>query len=392
VSSEITAKPRLYYLDWLRVLSMLAIFLYHNNRFYNYSDWHVKNAQLTLSSTIFESILGVFLMPLLFTLSGAAIYCSLRSRTAGQFARERFLRLMVPVLTIGIFVFGPFQIYLERFSHGDFTGTFWQFIPHYFDGFYGFGGNFAWMGVHLWYLLILFLFSILFLPLFIPFWKGAQSALSRLSSWFSSPWAIFLMFVPLAFAPHLTDALGMGFTRQMGGWDTFSYMLFLIYGYLLVANPKAIEILRKYSYISLGLAILLAAFVLVLIYTILPTPDTGFFFSTEIRPLISFLFVLGFLGMGNRYLNFNNKFVRYSNEAVLPFYILHQPVILSIGFFVVQWTLPIIVKYLIVASISFIVIMLVYEFVVKRLNVFRFLFGMKPRKRLKDPVVAPADN
>jgi len=29
-------------------------------------------------------------------------------------------------------------------------GGFLAFLPHYFEGWYGFGGNFAWMGLHLW--------------------------------------------------------------------------------------------------------------------------------------------------------------------------------------------------------------------------------------------------
>jgi peptidoglycan/LPS O-acetylase OafA/YrhL len=76
----ITSQPRLYYLDWLRVLSMLVVFFYHSNRFFNFGDWNVKNAQLSEVSTIFENALGVFMMPLLFILSGAAIFYSLKSR------------------------------------------------------------------------------------------------------------------------------------------------------------------------------------------------------------------------------------------------------------------------------------------------------------------------
>ena len=86
---------------------------------------------------------------------------------------------------------------------------------------------------------------------------------------------------------------------------------------------------------------------------------------------------MALLGIGSRFLNYSNKFLGYANEAVLPFYILHQPVILSIGYFVVQWTLPIIAKYFIIASTSFIAIMVLYELLVRRINVLRFLFGMR---------------
>jgi len=35
---------RRYDLDWLRVLGILLVFIYHSTRFFNYGDWHVKNA------------------------------------------------------------------------------------------------------------------------------------------------------------------------------------------------------------------------------------------------------------------------------------------------------------------------------------------------------------
>ena len=323
------------------------------------------------------------MMPLLFILSGAAIFYSLKSRGGSGFVKERSLRLAIPLLTLGLFIFGPLQVYLERLSHGDFNGNFWQFIPHYFAGFYGINGNFAWMGIHLWYLMLLFLFSIIFLPLFLSFHKNGVSPLSRISSLFGKPWTLFLLYVPLAFTPHLTNALGMGFTRQMGGWDIFSYMLFLIYGYLLFANPRIIQTLSKYRFVFIILALTLTIFWLVLRYSVLATPDTGFFFSTELRPLICWFWILGILGLGSRYLNLNNNTLSYTNEAVLPFYILHQPIIMSIGYFIVQLALPILLKYLIIASTSFIFIMAIYELLVRRINVLRFLFGMRLKKKSK---------
>jgi len=66
---------------------------------------------------------------------------------------------------------------------------------------------------------------------------------------------------------------------------------------------------------------------------------------------------------------------------VLPFYILHQTVILSVAYFVVQWAIPDLLKWLIVVPVSFAIIMLLYEFLVRRFNVMRFLFGMKPRPK-----------
>ena len=56
--------------------------------------------------------------------------------------------------------------------------------------------------------------------------------------------------------------------------------------------------------------------------------------------LASWSCIFALLGIVRRYLTFSNPFLSYANEAVLPFYILHQPVILSVGFFVAGWAIP----------------------------------------------------
>jgi hypothetical protein len=43
------------------------------------------------------------------------------------------------------------------------------------------------------------------------------------------------------------------------------------------------------------------------------------------------------LAVGMRYLNFRNKWLEYGQEAILPIYLLHQPVIIAISFLVVRW-------------------------------------------------------
>ena len=37
------SSSRRYDLDWLRIFAIFAVFVYHSTRFFNSSDWHVKN-------------------------------------------------------------------------------------------------------------------------------------------------------------------------------------------------------------------------------------------------------------------------------------------------------------------------------------------------------------
>ena len=164
------------FLDWARIIGIFCVFLYHSGRAFDFEDWHVKNPVPSEGITIWLGFLILWIMPLMFVVSGVSSYLSLRSRTAGRFLRDRVLRLLVPLVAMGMLIFGPYQIYLERLTHGQFSGSLLAFLPHYFEGWYypGQPGNFAWMGVHLWYLLVLFLWSLLLLPLFV--WLKRESA------------------------------------------------------------------------------------------------------------------------------------------------------------------------------------------------------------------------
>jgi glucan biosynthesis protein C len=95
--------------------------------------------------------------------------------------------------------------------------------------------------------------------------------------------------------------------------------------------------------------------------------------------------------VGARYLGFNHKALAYGNEAVLPFYLFHQTVILIVGYFVIRWNLGILPKLLIVAAVSFPLILVLYELLVRRWSVVRFLFGMRPREKPVASLAASPD-
>jgi len=356
---------------------MLSIFSFHNNRFFDFDGWHVKNSVTSLASSIHIEIFNQWMMPLFFILSGAAVYYSLKSRKAGGFVKERILRILIPWVGIGIFVIAPPQVYLERLTHGEFTGTFFQFYyPHYFDGVYPFGGNFAIIPMHLWYLVLLFTFSMIVLPIFLPFGGKGNSLISRLAYLFEKPWALLLLFIPLTAASLLSDVSGLGFTRQMGSWDILSYLLFFIFGYLIFSNTHIQDTIKKYSLVALIGAVLLTLAILALEWS-------SALYWWALRALCAWCWIIAILGYGSRYLNFNNRFLGYANEAVLPFYILHQTIILVIGFFIVQWSAGIALKYAVIAITSFVAIMVIYELLIRRINILRFLFGMRLKKKAK---------
>jgi glucans biosynthesis protein C len=91
------------------------------------------------------------------------------------------------------------------------------------------------------------------------------------------------------------------------------------------------------------------------------------------------MMIVGLLGLFHRYANGRNRVYGYAAESAYPFYILHQTVIVLLAWWVVTWDAGVPVKYAVIAIASLLVSVGAYEVAVRRWNVARFLFGMKPK-------------
>jgi peptidoglycan/LPS O-acetylase OafA/YrhL len=94
--------------------------------------------------------------------------------------------------------------------------------------------------------------------------------------------------------------------------------------------------------------------------------------------------ILAILGFAKHYLNRPNRFLRWANEAVYPFYILHQTIIVSFGFYIVQWPLPIWVKLPVLFIATVITLVALYSLLIRPFRLTRLLYGMKSGKVQKD--------
>lgn len=367
-------------LDWLRVFAILGVFVFHSSRFFDGHAWHVTNAEASPVAGAFVLLFSQWGMPFIFVVSGASLFFALRPGGARRFLMERVLRLLVP-LAFGILVLAPPQIYLERLTHFQFWGSFLDFLPHYFEGWYGLGdGNFAWQGVHLWYLEVLFALTVLMLPVFAGLKTEAGrrwlAALGRASQ---APGVIFVWALPIAAVMAALDPGSLG-RRDFGGWSLFTYPFFLLYGFLIYASEETLAAILRQRWAALLLALGLSVVVVALAPSL-----PGLAFGTAqysglmvLNALYAWAWILTFLGFGARHLRRDHPLLPYANEAVLPFYVLHQPVLLGVGYFVVSWPLPILAKFLIIAPASFFLVLGLYEFGIRRLKLTRALMGLKP--------------
>jgi glucan biosynthesis protein C len=400
-------KERRYDIDWLRVIAMLAVFIYHCTRFFGTEGWHLKNAEQSMVVFVLaRGLIWPWVMELFFVLSGAGAWYSLRSRTGGQYLWERVKRLLIPVYTVGLFILMPPQAYFEAVTNGGYTGSFWEFLPRYYsrllDGFfdifpyvlndptrlvpYGFAG-------HLWFLQYLFLISVVTLPLLLYLRsERGQRWIGRLAGWSDRRGGIFLFVIPLALILICFRSL---FSGGRTWADFLWYAAFFVFGYIMVADKRFTESIKRHGWVCLALWLVgffgaLSIIVLVLGYDPMPGNEPFsllYVLYQSVYSIASWSAVVFMLSLGAKYLNFNNKVLAYANEAVLPFYLLHQTVILCVGWFVIPLSMGIVPKFLVIAVVSFALIMTLYELLIKRFNIVRFFFGMRPRKK---PPATPA--
>jgi hypothetical protein len=241
-------------------------------------------------------LVDVWMMPLLFLVSGMSIALSLRSRTAGAFAQERARRLLVPFL-FGLFFLSPIQVYIERLHYHQFNGSFLQFLPHSFDGLYldyAGEGNFAWFGIHLWYLGALLIYSLLLLPLFLTLSRRTwRERLTRLGARLDNPGPLLLTALPLMCHSTLNPS-GIGW-RKLGGWNFPIYLALLTYGFLIIRTLGEYTVLNRYRRLTL-----LVVFAAGLVAAPLDGAVYGtmeFFVGQAARGLVMWCFILFLLGV-----------------------------------------------------------------------------------------------
>jgi glucans biosynthesis protein C len=209
--------------------------------------------------------------------------------------------------------------------------------------------------------------------------------LSKLGALLALPGAVYALALPAILLAVLFDYQSVDLKNA--GWIFIVYLWLTLAGFLVVSDDRlqaSIQRLRWFS-LPIGLVLVGCSIFLLTLEAGPPFGTWGYALGWGSRALGSWCCVLAAMGFGMRHLNFSNAFVRYGNEAVLPFYVLHQTVLLTVGYFVVQWPIPDLLKWLIILVTSFTVIMVIYEFLIRRFNVMRFLFGMKPLR--KQPAV-----
>jgi glucans biosynthesis protein C len=363
------------YLDWLRVLGILLVFIYHTTRLYNVEDWVVKNNIWYPSVEVWNGFSTSFMMPLMFFISGASLFYAMGKGGFGKFLKDKTLRLLVPLLVCDL-THAALQAYLYAINHAQFSGNFFQFLPQYYHL-----DTIAWEGMHLWYLLYLFVFSIILYPL-MRWLKGiGRSVLSRLGSILTMTGVLYTIVFPFLLMYLLLNPDGP-LMKIYGGYPISMYLWFVLLGFILVSDEHLLDRIRQLRWVSLSVGLVLVAGFCIILNLLADknTISPGLILAGAMRIFGGWICVLAIFGLAMQYLTVRTSRLEYANEAVLPFYILHQTVLLVVAYFVLQWSFPDVLEWATVVVISFALIMVIYEYLVRRWNVMRYLFGMKPLK------------
>lgn len=155
-----------------------------------------------------------------------------------------------------------------------------------------------------------------------------------------------------------------------------------MYGFILASDDKFGRAIDRHWKAMLTSGVLIAVTLSVIFAARIQTglsEDTYYIVEMILRGISIWFCLIGFLGFGKRYLNRGGKFIKYANEAALPVYIIHLPMVGAIGFYIIKFDLPIAIKYISILVLSLIASVLFYEVVVRRINFIRYFFGLKKR-------------
>lgn len=365
-------KQRRYDIDAWRVIAILAVYLHHICMPFNGDDFHIMNSE---SSKILDDIMVFFeqlRLPFLFLISGTGTIFAFSKRTVGQFIKERSYRLLIP-LVFGVLVIVPPQTYLEHVEKFDTYSQFYSQIFSHIEG------------NHLWFIENLFYITILCIPL-ILFLRSSLSSSIRKAIEVNSNTRFGLLFwlVPLILIKVVSKIYFPSDSNSITNLSsTLFYGYYFVSGIILATSPLLWNSLKRNRKVNLYMAIV--AILVFYGYYYLPNTHVSEHLSIGARwaiwhglsSWVGCAVIIVMLGYGQIWFERQSKILRKANEAIYPFYILHQTVIIILGYYVVKLNLSITVKILLLLGFSFPIILILYRFLVYPFKLTRILFGMK---------------
>lgn len=355
-----TTTERRYDIDWLRVITIGLLLIYHIAIVFQ--PWGVLIGFIQ-SDTSMESIwipmssLNIWRIPLLFFVSGMGVCFAMRKRNSKQLLLERSKRILLP------FLFGMICIVPLHF-------LIWK-------TYYNQDLNYQINPSHLWFLGNIFMYVLLLLPIFQLINKYNGKIQVWLKNLFKTPLGLLVILIPFILESIIInpDPFEM-YAMTLHGFLLGFLAFFFGFCFILAGNTLR-NTLIKWRWPFLITAIGLYGIRLITFQ--LKSPN--YLMSIE-----SNIWIFAVFGFAFQYLNKPGKVLTYLSEAAYPIYILHMLWLYAASYIILPMQMPVIIKFITINLLTFIGCFAMYEFVIKRSIILRPLFGLKISMKSKPKV------
>jgi glucan biosynthesis protein C len=347
-----SATNRRYDIDWLRVIAIGLLLLYHvaiGFQFWGNMLGFVTNDKPWESLWIPMTMLNVWRIPLLFFVSGMGVYFAIQNRNWKQLLKERARRIFIPFL-FGVFVIVPISTYL------------WQRYYHRESIYYPNPG-------HLWFLGNIFVYVIILSPVFFYLKRNKEG---RIVTWMkkllSNPFGLLLVIAAFIVEVLLVDP-DIYELYAMTWHGFFLGLLAFFFGFCFVLSGSSFwKMLLKCRWLFFAAAVLLYTWRLLQFQMRVP----NFLLSIE-----SDFWIFSVFAFGYKYLNSSGKALRYLSQAAYPIYIVHMLFLFLTSLLIFPLDIDVHLKFILVLVFTFTGCFTFYEFIIRRVNIIRPLFGLK---------------
>ena len=343
---------RRYDIDWIRVIVLGILIFYHawaSFMPFAKSIFMPQNEDFLIPMGILMSLINIWRIPILFMISGMGIFFAMQSRNWKQMVNDRIKRIFLPML-FGFLFIGPLTAFFGMLFYDEELAWY----PSLF---------------HLWFLLNIWIYFCVLLPLFLFLQNRPNNFLfTKLQSIISLRFGIYIFALPFLIEALVIDPQDYpSYATTLHGW-VLGLICFTC-GFIFVSLKdyfwNALEKIKSFS-----LVVAFSLYMYRLLTMELWAPSI--FIALE-----SFNWMIAILGYSAKYLNQPSKRLGYLSAAVYPIYILHFPIQYFFSLYILPLPTSAFIKFILLVLCVFGVSFTIYESMIKRANWLRPLFGMK---------------